>query len=88
VTSKLGEGTAFKVYLPQVSAAAPETEPPAAIAPSTRGCETILVVEDEDALRGLVERILGASGYKILTASTGPEAMDVAGDPRALSTYW
>ncbi|MCK9460057.1 MAG: response regulator [Proteobacteria bacterium] len=74
VYSEPGQGTAFKVYLPRVSAPVVEAAPkPVSEAP--RGSETVLVVEDEDAVRRLTERILRAAGYRVLAASNGGEAL-------------
>ena len=74
VYSELGHGTTFKVYLPQMA-----TEPPRAEAiaaqPEPRGVETILLVEDEDVVRGLAKQILEQSGYKVMAAARGEEAI-------------
>jgi len=43
------------------------------------GADTILIVEDEDALREVTRRILARSGYQVLTAAGGAEAIDLAG---------
>ncbi|MGH7668194.1 MAG: response regulator, partial [Gemmatimonadaceae bacterium] len=71
--SELGKGTTFKIYLPITGgpAAAPAVPPPRAPA---GGTETVLVVEDESALRQLAERSLAAAGYHVLTAPNGSEA--------------
>jgi CheY-like chemotaxis protein len=73
VYSEKGQGTTFKVYLPRVDAPLTETkrEPVSLVA---NGDETVLVVEDEDAVRRLTERILLKSGYKVLAAANGGEA--------------
>jgi two-component system, cell cycle sensor histidine kinase and response regulator CckA len=74
VYSEPGQGTAFKVYLPRVSAPAVEAaRTPVSEAPT--GSETVLVVEDEDAVRRLTERILRTAGYRVLAASNGGEAL-------------
>jgi PAS domain S-box-containing protein len=72
--SEPGVGTAFKIYLPRVEALARKATPPRG-AESTRGAETILIVEDEESVRKLVVRILEASGYEVLAASNGGEAL-------------
>jgi PAS domain S-box-containing protein len=75
VASEIGQGTTFKVYLP---ALAPRQEAAAALEPQTRGGhETVLVVEDEPALRELSVRQLRKLGYTILQASSGTEALSI-----------
>jgi PAS domain S-box-containing protein len=74
--SEPGYGTTFKIYLPAI---VHEIEPDAA---STRqmpafGAETILLVDDEDLVRNLGEKILAARGYTVLTAANGIEALEV-----------
>lgn len=77
--SEPGTGTTFKIYLPRESAAQAEAGVERATAqPSTSGTETILVVEDEDALRKVVSRMLEAAGYTVLAASTGAQALALA----------
>jgi len=77
VESKLNEGTTFRIYLPRIN----EVEEPksAEAAPATRltGSGTILLVEDEDAVRSLVETILSSDGYKILVANSPPQAIEI-----------
>jgi len=82
VYSEYGIGTTFIVFLPRVSNANINMEssqnsdkPPR----PTRGNETILVVDDEDALLELVEETLKELGYKVLTASNGLQAMEIIG---------
>lgn len=74
--SEVGRGTSFTVLLPQASegatAAAPKAQPV-----SSRGTETILLVEDNPALRKLAMRVLQPAGYTVLSAATGEEALDV-----------
>ena len=79
VDSKLGEGTIFQIYLPRVdSVEEPQT---VEAIPLTRaaGSGTILLVEDEDAVRSLVETILTADGYKILVANSPAQAVEICG---------
>ncbi len=76
VESELGSGTTFRVYLPRVIALV-GLAPIAPSVLSSRGHETILVVEDEDSLRTLVTRILGGFGYTVVTAATAGEALEI-----------
>jgi two-component system cell cycle sensor histidine kinase/response regulator CckA len=73
-------GTTLKLYFPEVSAAAAftQSEPRAAAKEISRGSETILLVEDEDAVRGLTLRILEKQGYRVIAAQHGREAMEIA----------
>ena len=73
VSSDPGRGTTFAVYLPRTFAVA---SAPAGAVPTDHpsdGTGTILLVEDEDAIRDLAARILGGIGYTVLTASTADE---------------
>jgi signal transduction histidine kinase/ActR/RegA family two-component response regulator len=74
VYSEVGKGTAFKIYLPSSAEGAP-ARGPARPAASTRGTETILVVEDEERLRHLIRRTLESAGYTVLAAANGGEAL-------------
>jgi len=77
VYSEPGQGTAFKIYFPRVETGAPKTEPHRPAAPELRGSETILVVEDENAVRSLMVRMLRSMGYWVLEASRADEALMV-----------
>ena len=75
VDSAPGRGTTFRVYLARVATPAVErrhARPPAALAVGT---ETVLVVDDEAALRSVASRILSRHGYRVLTAGNGGEAI-------------
>jgi signal transduction histidine kinase/ActR/RegA family two-component response regulator len=74
VYSEPGQGATFKIYLPRTDGA-PGVESPEVESPRSRGDETILVVEDEAPVRALAERILAASGYEVLAAANGGEAL-------------
>jgi CheY-like chemotaxis protein len=81
IYSEPGEGTSVKLYFPEVSAAAafgPSAELQTATRSSKRGSETILLVEDEEAVRGLACRILEKQGYRVIPAQHGRDAMDIA----------
>src|SRR6185295_4309036 len=77
VYSEPGRGATFKVYLPRVEAGAEVVAPVAQVAPP-RGSERILLVEDEEMLRGLIEESLATSGYDVLVARNGADALGVA----------
>ena len=79
VYSELGLGTTFKIYLPRISA------PLAAVASAPMketirpaGTETILLVEDEEAMRKATKRILDGAGFTVLVASDGVDALQVS----------
>jgi PAS domain S-box-containing protein len=80
VRSEPGQGTSFDLYLPQVDAAverpAPEAQTALAAAPS--GTETVLLVEDQDGIRGLVREFLQRKGYEVLQANDGDHALRIA----------
>ncbi len=74
VDSEPGDGTSFAIYLPRVDEeVAPVTTPSAEALPI--GTETILLVEDEAAVRTIAGRILTELGYTVLEASSGAEAL-------------
>jgi len=78
-----GTGTTFKLYFPQATeAAAPVAAPPppAAVA-SLQGSETVLLVEDDDAVRALAVDVLRSLGYRVLEARTPAEAIVAAESP-------
>ncbi|MBI3785477.1 MAG: PAS domain S-box protein, partial [Deltaproteobacteria bacterium] len=77
VYSDPDHGTTFKVYLPRVDEAI-ETAERGVTKEVAGGSETILLVEDETAVRGLVQRILAARGYRVLATADGKEALQLA----------
>jgi two-component system cell cycle sensor histidine kinase/response regulator CckA len=80
VDSAPDAGTTVRVYLPPAAGPLPTGEPSAASPSATRrGSETILLVEDETAVRHFARRALEASGYCVLAAADGAEALAVAG---------
>ena len=78
VYSEPGQGTTFKVYLPRVGEAAETIAPPTPVAGSASGVETILLVEDEKAVRELAARTLERNGYTVLAAGDAAEATQLA----------
>jgi len=82
VYSEPDHGTTFKVYLPRVDAPLSEVLVPAARAEAPRGTDTILVVEDQEALREMIREVLEEQGYTVLEASAGEEALAVAREHR------
>lgn len=75
VYSEVGQGTSFKVYLPRVDDAAEHIETPGNAEEITRGTETILVVEDDELVRGIALQTLQMYGYRVLEARNGYEAL-------------
>ena len=80
--SEIGKGTTFRIFLPrhipeagQAPAPAPREE--AAVVHDLTGSATILLVEDEEAVRAFAVRALTSRGYTVHEASTGAEALDV-----------
>ena len=84
VESEVGVGTTFRFFLPcstKPLAAGPAATP--AERPLVRGRETILVVEDETALRELVVKVLEMHGYRVFAAASGVEALRVWAEHQA-----
>ena len=77
VYSELGRGTTFKVYLPRVDEEASPSPTPHVTAGTAAG-ERVLIVEDEPAVRAVVERTLSKHGYQVVTANTAEAALDLA----------
>jgi two-component system, cell cycle sensor histidine kinase and response regulator CckA len=75
VYSEIDQGTTFKVYLPRDTMGAVATATPSTPASPATGTETVLVVEDEEAVRNLTRRVLAAAGYRVHTAANAGEAL-------------
>ena len=78
IESEPGQGATFRIYFPRLVDRSVTISVQETIRLSLHGTETVLVVEDDPALRGLTARILQANGYNVLTASNGVEALEVA----------
>ncbi|HWB02613.1 MAG TPA: response regulator [Verrucomicrobiales bacterium] len=80
VESAPGKGTTFRIYFPGVDQPAETHRQPSQKEEAPRGAETLLVVEDEPAVRHLACSILKTHGYEVLPASNGQEALHVASE--------
>jgi two-component system cell cycle sensor histidine kinase/response regulator CckA len=80
VISELGEGTTFNVYFPRVEQPLDVAARPIPPGPLPRGTETVLVVEDEPAVRHLALNVLQSQGYEVLSSSNGQAALNIVRD--------
>jgi CheY-like chemotaxis protein len=78
LTSEPGLGTTVTVLLPAAASDEDPVAPPASPADTAGHGETLLVVEDEAALRDVAGRILSGAGYHVLTADGGSQALELA----------
>ncbi len=78
VESRPGFGTTFSVYLPAIGDAADRIAPGIQPPSERLGCETVLLVEDEEAVRNFADRILVDSGYTVLVAANAHDALTLA----------
>jgi two-component system cell cycle sensor histidine kinase/response regulator CckA len=76
VESEVGRGTTFRIYLPRHHGAV-DARPEASSARDITGSETILLVEDEDAVRSIAARALKQRGYQVLEAASGEDALEL-----------
>jgi len=79
VSSELGRGTTFSIYLPVTDLPDEEADDEKAVeaAEAIDGSATILVVEDDNAVRKLIVMILTGRGYKVIEAANGEEAIEL-----------
>jgi CheY-like chemotaxis protein len=77
VTSTVGGGSTFTVYLPRAASRQAPNKEAAVVSSLTEGSETILLVEDEEDLRSMAAEVLGMIGYTVLQAGSGEEAIDI-----------
>jgi len=80
VYSEPNHGTTFKVYLPALASTPKSSEVKAAESPIPKGTETVLLVEDEEVVRGLACQILEEAGYQVLVAHQGEEAIRLSNE--------
>ena len=73
-----GAGSTFRIYLPRVEAAPIAAQEPARAGTFPAGTETILVAEDDPAIRGLMAEALNELGYRVLCAADGDAAVEMA----------
>ena len=77
IRTERGEGTAFRILFPPVSGIAVKLEKPSAERSDWQGSGTILVVEDEEGVREVVERMLQEIGFQTIGAEDGRHALDI-----------
>ena len=77
VASEMGEGTSFNIYFNRVEDAGVSESQDQIPNQSYAGTETILLVEDEDIVRGFTRRVLDMNGYRVIDAGSGEEALDL-----------
>jgi PAS domain S-box-containing protein len=76
--SQVEQGTCFSLYLPRATPMEHSWSHPAAVSDQVGGDETVLVVEDDQAVCQLVQRVLAQHGYDVLVASDGKTALQTA----------
>ena len=77
VTSEPGEGASFAMHFPALSVQTPLTPALAGSVEPARGHETVLLVEDEDAVRRIISAILRRQGYKVIETSSPVQAVEL-----------
>jgi CheY-like chemotaxis protein len=77
VESQPGKGTTFKIYFPRITEKAERPVPTREVDESPVGSETILVVDDDDAVRKVTASLLVSAGYRIIEASNAGKALEI-----------
>ncbi|MFH1136191.1 MAG: PAS domain S-box protein [Pseudomonadota bacterium] len=80
--SEVGRGAVFKIYLPALVGGTLEKTLETGPAPFRGGTETILLVDDEEGVRDFTSQALEKHGYRVLTASSGEQALEIHADRR------
>jgi two-component system cell cycle sensor histidine kinase/response regulator CckA len=75
--SEVGHGTTFRIYFPSVRQTPESRDQKPGQEKLVRGCETVLIVEDETDLRELARELLEANGYKVIEAERGEKAIQL-----------
>lgn len=78
VESRVGEGTSFRIYLPRIHPLPEAPRPDPRMSDKAGGGATVLVVEDQEAVRRLTKLTLGSLGYHVLEAESGARACELA----------
>jgi PAS domain S-box-containing protein len=77
VSSEIGRGTTFKIYLPRLAGVTPQKKAAEMLGSTPTGRETILLVEDEPVMLNSIKKSLANLGYHVLEASNGVKALEV-----------
>lgn len=77
IVSEEGRGTRFTIYLPRLAGSAPTPLSAPAADHCLNGSETVLVVDDEEMVRSLAQRILSRYGYRVMSAKDGRSAVEI-----------
>jgi two-component system cell cycle sensor histidine kinase/response regulator CckA len=80
VESELGRATTFRIHLPRYTGEQPAAQAESAPARDITGQDTVLLVEDEEAVRSFAARALRVRGYKVLEAGGGEEALEIVNE--------
>ena len=78
VESAVGKGTTFRIYLPRVADRVSRTVGDATVVLMSVGHETVLLVDDDEAVRQMAELMLTKLGYQVLVAGSGEAALNIA----------
>jgi CheY-like chemotaxis protein len=81
IRSEPGHGTAVRLFFPRVGTSQPSAVPSSSQPAAPTGSETILVVEDDDMVRGYVEGELKALGYRVIVTPNAPAALEILRGP-------